>query len=68
MSIDIFLKRSKCAPHLKCEDKCYDIKDLRRIARKVNDIKKKNKHKLINLKLTKDKLWEELHQYFKSKC
>ena len=63
------IKKSKCAPHLKSSsDKCFTLKQLKKIGKELNKYLKKNKQKLINLKQSKLKLWNDIEEYFKSRC
>tara|TARA_B110000037_G_scaffold183639_1_gene211971 strand:- start:339 stop:1172 length:834 start_codon:yes stop_codon:yes gene_type:complete len=63
------LMKSKCAPHLNKEnDKCYTLKQLKKIATKLNTVLKKNNKPLIKLSQKKSNLWNDIYHFFKKKC
>ena len=61
--------KSKCAPHLnKDNEKCYTVVQLKKIAKKLNKILKKNNKPNIKLNQKKSNLWNDIYLFFKDKC
>ena len=62
-----YLKDCDCAPHLKCNTGCYDLKSLKKFAKAINKVIKSKKDK-ISLTLSRDKMYNKIKKYFYSKC